>query len=136
MPKSATAMLILLAVIITGCNAATTATPGTMPTSGTTKAVQGPATETPMSTATETPAATTPDQPQPESAAPLGCGDFDNWEDAHQWFLEHGGPESDPYYLDTDSDAIPCNAATDQGADTQFYTAPEEERKTQQTDGN
>lgn len=62
--------------------------------------------------------------PDLETAAPIGCGDFLTFEEVDEFFRENGGPDQDPYHLDTDQDGIPCNAASDQGSDTQLFTAP------------
>ena len=48
------------------------------------------------------------------------CGDFPNQQAAQDFFLEHGGPNSDPHSLDADGDGIacesnPCPCSTDQG---------------------
>ena len=47
-------------------------------------------------------------------AALIGCADFDNWFDVQTFYLGVGGPDQDPYLLDTDSDGIACNAEGDQ----------------------
>lgn len=36
------------------------------------------------------------------------CGDFDSQRQAQLFFLDHGGPDSDPHGLDSDSDGIAC----------------------------
>ena len=38
------------------------------------------------------------------------CSDFNIWEEAQAFFISHGGPESDPYGLDTDGNGIPCQS--------------------------
>ena len=36
------------------------------------------------------------------------CGDFDTYEEALDFFLAAGGPDTDPHLLDSDSDGEPC----------------------------
>lgn len=38
------------------------------------------------------------------------CGDFNTQAAAQDFFLDHGGPGSDPHYLDADSDGIACES--------------------------
>ena len=43
-------------------------------------------------------------------AADANCSDFETWIEANEFFLQAGGPESDPHRLDNDSDGIPCES--------------------------
>ena len=38
------------------------------------------------------------------------CSDFNTWDKAKAFFVSHGGPELDPYSLDTDGNGIPCQS--------------------------
>ncbi len=38
------------------------------------------------------------------------CNDFDTWAEANTFFVQAGGPESDPHRLDGDNNGIPCEA--------------------------
>ena len=38
------------------------------------------------------------------------CGDFATWTEANAFFVQAGGPESDPHRLDGDNNGIPCEA--------------------------
>jgi hypothetical protein len=38
------------------------------------------------------------------------CGDFSNWEDAHEFYLAAGGPAQDPHGLDGNNDGKPCES--------------------------
>lgn len=42
--------------------------------------------------------------------ADANCSDFETWIEANEFFLQAGGPESDPHRLDNDSDGIPCES--------------------------
>jgi hypothetical protein len=42
------------------------------------------------------------------AAADVSCADFESQEEAQRFFVEHGGPESDPYGLDADGDGLAC----------------------------
>ena len=42
--------------------------------------------------------------------ADANCGDFETWIEANEFFLQAGGPESDPHRLDGDSNGIPCES--------------------------
>lgn len=47
----------------------------------------------------------------PAQAAPdKDCGDFPNQKKAQVFFLEHGGPDSDPHRLDSDGDGVACES--------------------------
>ena len=39
------------------------------------------------------------------------CSDFDTWTEANAFFVQAGGPESDPHRLDGDNNGIPCEAS-------------------------
>lgn len=43
-------------------------------------------------------------------AADRDCADFANQAKAQKFFLDHGGPGSDPYNLDADADGIACES--------------------------
>ena len=43
-------------------------------------------------------------------AADANCSDFEAWIEANEFFLQAGGPESDPHRLDNDRDGIPCES--------------------------
>jgi len=54
------------------------------------------------------------------AAADRDCGDFGSQAAAQRFFLDHGGPRSDPHRLDADGDGIacesnPCPCSTAQG---------------------
>lgn len=38
----------------------------------------------------------------------VDCADFATHEDAQSFFIQNGGPWSDPYWLDADDDGIAC----------------------------
>ncbi|MBN4064104.1 thermonuclease family protein [Dehalococcoides mccartyi] len=38
------------------------------------------------------------------------CGDFATWKQANDFFIDAGGPNSDPHRLDGDHDGIPCQS--------------------------
>ena len=38
------------------------------------------------------------------------CDDFESWGEANAFFIRAGGPESDPYRLDGDSNGVPCES--------------------------
>ena len=38
------------------------------------------------------------------------CNDFATWAEANAFFVQAGGPESDPHRLDGDNNGIPCEA--------------------------
>lgn len=145
MPHAIFAMFITMIMLLVNCTegpADTTVIPTDFEDKETDRPTQTPAPEPTQEPSPETQAtqAATPDAPlptptsrgtepsippkDPETAAPFGCGDFETWDEANQFFQENGGPDADPYHLDTDGDTIPCNADTDQGADTQLYPAP------------
>lgn len=46
----------------------------------------------------------------PSVALDKDCGDFGSQRDAQIFFLNHGGPNSDPHNLDSDSDGIACES--------------------------
>lgn len=46
----------------------------------------------------------------PAHAADHDCSDFSNQAQAQQYFLNHGGPSSDPERLDADGDGIACES--------------------------
>jgi endonuclease YncB( thermonuclease family) len=46
----------------------------------------------------------------PAHAVDMDCGDFASQKSAQIWFLNHGGPQSDPSGLDYDSDGIACES--------------------------
>ncbi len=53
--------------------------------------------------------------PTPAGAAPArmadrDCSDFDTQAAAQRFFLEHGGPDSDPHRLDADGDGVVCES--------------------------
>ena len=41
---------------------------------------------------------------------PLTCSDFNVWDEAQAVFVSYGGPDSDPFGLDTDGNGIPCQS--------------------------
>src|SRR4051812_4704757 len=43
-------------------------------------------------------------------AMDANCSDFANQSDAQHYFLNHGGPNSDPAGLDSDGDGIACES--------------------------
>lgn len=54
------------------------------------------------------------------AVADKDCGDFATQAKAQSFFLDHGGPQSDPHQLDADGDGIacesnPCPCSTSQG---------------------
>ena len=38
------------------------------------------------------------------------CGDFSTWNQANDFFVAAGGPQSDPHRLDGDNDGVPCES--------------------------
>lgn len=55
-----------------------------------------------------------------DAVADKDCGDFATQAKAQSFFLDHGGPQSDPHQLDADGDGIacesnPCPCSTSQG---------------------
>jgi Excalibur calcium-binding domain len=44
----------------------------------------------------------------PATAADRDCSDFDNQAEAQDYFIDRGGPDSDPDRLDGDGDGIAC----------------------------
>ena len=38
------------------------------------------------------------------------CSDFRTWDEVQEFFILHGGPESDPFGLDVDGNGIPCQS--------------------------
>ena len=47
----------------------------------------------------------------PRSPAPgVNCTSFSGWTDAQDFFLEHGGPDDDPYGLDGNRDGVACQS--------------------------
>ena len=46
--------------------------------------------------------------PPPKKPLPYFCSDFDTWREANEFFIAAGGPERDPYGLDSDGDGTPC----------------------------
>jgi endonuclease YncB( thermonuclease family) len=66
-------------------------------------------------------------------AADRDCSDFSTQADAQDYYLDNGGPSSDPDRLDADNDGVacesnpcPCNHSTDKGAGG---SDPEEEKR-------
>jgi len=58
--------------------------------------------------------------PASQAVADKDCGDFNTQAQAQNFFLDHGGPQSDPHQLDADGDGIacesnPCPCSTSQG---------------------
>ena len=51
-----------------------------------------------------------PEDYSEQAALSPACSDFGTWNEAQAFFLSHGGPESDPYGLDTDRNGIPCQS--------------------------
>ena len=45
------------------------------------------------------------------------CGDFVTWREANEHFIASGGPEKDPYGMDSDGDGIPCETLREQKPD-------------------
>lgn len=46
----------------------------------------------------------------PANAADKDCGDFESQKRAQVFFLNNGGPQSDPHRLDSDGDGIACES--------------------------
>jgi hypothetical protein len=46
----------------------------------------------------------------PAQAKDMDCGNFSTQAQAQSYFLAHGGPSSDPDYLDADGDGIACES--------------------------
>ena len=74
---------------------------------------------TPSPTAIPQPAPTRTPDPSPTPGASgepqeefqdRDCGDFDTWQEAQDFFLAEGGPESDPHKLDGDGDGSACQS--------------------------
>jgi hypothetical protein len=56
----------------------------------------------------------------PAVAGSVNCSDFGSQAAAQRWYINHGGPQSDPAGLDTDHDGVacesnPCPCSSDQG---------------------
>ena len=94
-------------------------TPTPTPTPGPTPqpTLSPTATPTPTSTPQPSPAPTATPSPTPEAKEEpqeafedRDCGDFDHWQDAQDFYLAEGGPESDPHKLDGDGDGIACQS--------------------------
>ena len=45
-----------------------------------------------------------------QSGIDRDCSDFADWAEANAFFVQEGGPESDPHRLDGDNNGIPCEA--------------------------
>lgn len=45
-----------------------------------------------------------------QSGGDADCGDFDSWAEANAFFIDAGGPSSDPHRLDGDNNGIPCES--------------------------
>lgn len=45
-----------------------------------------------------------------QSGGDANCDDFDTWEEANAFFLNAGGPSSDPHRLDGDNNGVPCES--------------------------
>src|SRR4051794_27186431 len=63
-----------------------------------------------------------PGPEQAQSAGDVNCSDFANQAAAQSYFIQHGGPNSDPAGLDADNDGVaceslpcPCSSATGGG---------------------
>ena len=50
-----------------------------------------------------------PDNGETASLSPT-CSDFATWSEAQAFFVSHGGPDSDPYELDSDGNGVPCQS--------------------------
>ena len=59
----------------------------------------------------------TPRDDQRPPKKPLSCDEFDTWHEANAVFITFGGPEEDPYGMDSDGDGIPCEALLEQESD-------------------
>ncbi|GAA1761235.1 hypothetical protein GCM10009795_004580 [Nocardioides hankookensis] len=46
----------------------------------------------------------------PAVAGSVNCSDFGSQASAQRWFINHGGPQSDPAGLDTDHDGVACES--------------------------
>ena len=40
----------------------------------------------------------------------VNCSDFETWPEANQFFIQAGGPNSDPHRLDGNNDGVPCQS--------------------------
>ena len=40
----------------------------------------------------------------------VNCGDFKTWIESNQFFIQAGGPNSDPHGLDGNNDGVPCQS--------------------------
>ena len=71
---------------------------------------------TPSVTSTPTPSVTSTSTPEPTLAPAAtqepdrNCSDFDTCQEAQDFFLSAGGPDSDSHHLDGDGDGIACEA--------------------------
>ena len=78
--------------------------------------------------ASSTPSAT-PTETEDDSEEPdRNCSDFDTWEEAQDFFLAAGGPDSDPHGLDGNGDGIACESLP--GSPTQASPTPKPDRPT------
>ena len=76
------------------------------------------------STPSATPTETEDDSEEPDR----NCTDFDTWEEAQDFFLAAGGPDSDPHGLDGNGDGIACESLP--GSPTQASPTPKPDRPT------
>ena len=83
-------------------------TPTTTPTEIPTPTPTATPTPTPATTPTPTPTTTPTPVPTATKEPDRNCSDFDTWQQAQDFFLSAGGPESDPHRLDSDGDGIAC----------------------------
>ena len=74
--------------------------------------------------ASSTPSATPTETEEPDR----NCSDFDTWQEAQDFFLAAGGPDSDPHGLDGNGDGIACESLP--GSPTQASPTPKPDRPT------
>ena len=83
-------------------------TPTTTPTEIPTPTPTATPTPTPATTPTPTPTTTPTPVPTATKEPDRDCSDFDTWQQAQDFFLNAGGPDSDPHGLDGNDDGIAC----------------------------
>ena len=77
-----------------------------------------------LPTPTPIQSATPPEPEEPDR----NCSDFDTWQEAQDFFLNAGGPDSDPHGLDGNDDGIACESLP--GAPKQASPTPKRVRPT------
>lgn len=61
-----------------------------------------------------------------EPALREDCGSFATYSEAQRFFITNGGPDSDPYEMDTDADGVACNSPSDRGYESILFATVNE----------